>query len=80
MADLLEYYMIHISQLSPLGMVCARHFEYCFRLEVRSVFQHIPKEMMTIPTTQEWYETLQVLLLVVVSYRGLIDLCMMLLL
>ncbi|KAJ0792781.1 hypothetical protein HanOQP8_Chr01g0021831 [Helianthus annuus] len=31
MVDLLEYYKTHISQLSPLGMVCARHFEYCFR-------------------------------------------------
>ncbi|KAJ0788594.1 hypothetical protein HanPI659440_Chr05g0193551 [Helianthus annuus] len=31
MAELLEYYRIHISQLSPLGMVRARHFEYCFR-------------------------------------------------
>ncbi|MFS7951589.1 hypothetical protein Hanom_Chr07g00596941 [Helianthus anomalus] len=31
MAELLEYYTIHISQLSPLGMVRARHFEYCFR-------------------------------------------------
>ncbi|KAJ0809757.1 hypothetical protein HanPI659440_Chr01g0018931 [Helianthus annuus] len=30
MADLLEYYKIHISQLSPLGMVRARHFEYYF--------------------------------------------------
>ncbi|MFS8024334.1 hypothetical protein Hanom_Chr16g01462021 [Helianthus anomalus] len=30
-ADLLEYYRIHISQLSPLGMVRARHLEYCFR-------------------------------------------------
>ncbi|MFS8024332.1 hypothetical protein Hanom_Chr16g01461991 [Helianthus anomalus] len=29
-ADLLEFYRIHISQLSPLGMVRARHFEYCF--------------------------------------------------
>ncbi|MFS7901001.1 hypothetical protein Hanom_Chr00s159897g01824891 [Helianthus anomalus] len=29
--DLLEYYKIHISQLCPLGMVCARLFEYCFR-------------------------------------------------
>ncbi|KAJ0615705.1 hypothetical protein HanIR_Chr02g0082281 [Helianthus annuus] len=31
MADLLEYYRIHISQLSPLGMVRAHHFEYCFK-------------------------------------------------
>ncbi|KAF5808875.1 hypothetical protein HanXRQr2_Chr04g0150531 [Helianthus annuus] len=31
MAELLEYYRIHISQLSPLGMVRARHFEYYFR-------------------------------------------------
>ncbi|KAJ0795256.1 hypothetical protein HanPI659440_Chr04g0148381 [Helianthus annuus] len=31
MAELLEYYRIHISQLSSLGMVRARHFEYCFR-------------------------------------------------
>ncbi|KAJ0800328.1 hypothetical protein HanPI659440_Chr03g0101701 [Helianthus annuus] len=31
MVDLLESYNIHISQLSPLGMVRARHFEYCFR-------------------------------------------------
>ncbi|KAJ0551001.1 hypothetical protein HanHA300_Chr07g0252211 [Helianthus annuus] len=30
MADLLEYYRIHISQLSPLGMVRVRQFEYCF--------------------------------------------------
>ncbi|KAF5758921.1 hypothetical protein HanXRQr2_Chr16g0735021 [Helianthus annuus] len=30
MADLLEYYRIHISQLSPPEMVRARHFEYCF--------------------------------------------------
>ncbi|MFS7945603.1 hypothetical protein Hanom_Chr06g00526231 [Helianthus anomalus] len=31
MAELLEYYKIHISQLSPLGMVRARNFEYTFR-------------------------------------------------
>ncbi|KAF5760589.1 hypothetical protein HanXRQr2_Chr16g0755241 [Helianthus annuus] len=32
MVDLLEYYNIHISQqLSPLGMVRARHFDYTFR-------------------------------------------------
>ncbi|MFS7969680.1 hypothetical protein Hanom_Chr09g00812031 [Helianthus anomalus] len=31
MAELLEYYRIHISQLNPLGMVHSRHFEYCFR-------------------------------------------------
>ncbi|KAF5813625.1 hypothetical protein HanRHA438_Chr03g0112001 [Helianthus annuus] len=31
MVELLEYYNIHISQLSPLGMVHARHFKYCFR-------------------------------------------------
>ncbi|MFS7956545.1 hypothetical protein Hanom_Chr07g00655861 [Helianthus anomalus] len=30
MADLLEYYRIDISQLSPLGMVRIHHFEYCF--------------------------------------------------
>ncbi|KAM0049765.1 hypothetical protein Hdeb2414_s0008g00289761 [Helianthus debilis subsp. tardiflorus] len=30
MADLLQYYKIHISQLSPLGMVRARPFEYFF--------------------------------------------------
>ncbi|KAJ0680766.1 hypothetical protein HanPI659440_Chr16g0628031 [Helianthus annuus] len=30
MADLLEYYRIHISQLSPPEMVRARHFKYCF--------------------------------------------------
>ncbi|KAJ0457709.1 hypothetical protein HanIR_Chr15g0776821 [Helianthus annuus] len=30
MADLLKYYKIHISQLSPLGMVRALHYEYCF--------------------------------------------------
>ncbi|KAJ0727647.1 hypothetical protein HanLR1_Chr07g0232141 [Helianthus annuus] len=30
MVDLLEYYNIHISQLSPLGMVRVRHFEYTF--------------------------------------------------
>ncbi|KAM0026254.1 hypothetical protein Hdeb2414_s0020g00556001 [Helianthus debilis subsp. tardiflorus] len=30
MTDLLEYYKIHISQLSPLGMVRACYFEYCF--------------------------------------------------
>ncbi|KAF5803271.1 hypothetical protein HanRHA438_Chr06g0278561 [Helianthus annuus] len=30
MVELLEYYNIHISKLSPLGMVRARHFEYCF--------------------------------------------------
>ncbi|KAJ0569092.1 hypothetical protein HanHA300_Chr05g0162101 [Helianthus annuus] len=33
MMDLLEYYNIHISQLSPLGMVRARHFEYTFRAQ-----------------------------------------------
>ncbi|KAJ0736310.1 hypothetical protein HanPI659440_Chr11g0442021 [Helianthus annuus] len=33
MVELLEYYNIYISQLSPLGMVRARHFEYCFRSE-----------------------------------------------
>ncbi|KAJ0680934.1 hypothetical protein HanPI659440_Chr16g0630061 [Helianthus annuus] len=31
MVDLLEFYRIHISQLSPLGMVRACHFKYCFR-------------------------------------------------
>ncbi|KAM0011651.1 hypothetical protein Hdeb2414_s0060g00760991 [Helianthus debilis subsp. tardiflorus] len=31
MVELLEYYRIHISQLSSLGMVRVRHFEYCFR-------------------------------------------------
>ncbi|KAF5774613.1 hypothetical protein HanRHA438_Chr13g0612941 [Helianthus annuus] len=31
MVDSLEFYKIHTSQLSPLGMVRARHFEYCFR-------------------------------------------------
>ncbi|MFS7993357.1 hypothetical protein Hanom_Chr12g01093101 [Helianthus anomalus] len=31
MAEFLEYNRIHISQLSPLGMVRARHFDYCFR-------------------------------------------------
>ncbi|KAJ0733692.1 hypothetical protein HanPI659440_Chr11g0411161 [Helianthus annuus] len=31
MADLLKFYRIHISQPSPLGLVRARHFEYCFR-------------------------------------------------
>ncbi|KAM0040460.1 hypothetical protein Hdeb2414_s0012g00394131 [Helianthus debilis subsp. tardiflorus] len=31
MVELLEYYNIPISQLSPLGMVRACHFEYCFR-------------------------------------------------
>ncbi|MFS7989807.1 hypothetical protein Hanom_Chr11g01051181 [Helianthus anomalus] len=31
MAELLEYYKIHISQLSPLGMVRSCHFEYCCR-------------------------------------------------
>ncbi|KAJ0703018.1 hypothetical protein HanPI659440_Chr14g0546261 [Helianthus annuus] len=94
MVDLLEYYRIHISQLSSLGMVCARHFEYYFRpqgleptvkhfrrfyqlLEVQSVFQHIPKEMLTITTTQELYETFQALLLVAVRNRGLISLCKM---
>ncbi|KAJ0694123.1 hypothetical protein HanPI659440_Chr15g0605241 [Helianthus annuus] len=33
MVDLLEYYNIHISQLSPLGMVRARNFEYTFRAQ-----------------------------------------------
>ncbi|MFS8007843.1 hypothetical protein Hanom_Chr14g01265721 [Helianthus anomalus] len=31
MADLLEYYKIHLSQLSALGLVRVQHFEYCFR-------------------------------------------------
>ncbi|KAJ0575789.1 hypothetical protein HanPSC8_Chr05g0193851 [Helianthus annuus] len=31
--DLLEYYNIHTSQLSPLGMIRARHFEYTFRAQ-----------------------------------------------
>ncbi|MFS8035001.1 hypothetical protein Hanom_Chr17g01587851 [Helianthus anomalus] len=31
--ELLEYYKIHISQLSPLGMVRARNFEYTFRAQ-----------------------------------------------
>ncbi|KAM0039346.1 hypothetical protein Hdeb2414_s0012g00381051 [Helianthus debilis subsp. tardiflorus] len=30
---MLEYYKIHISQLSPLGMVHARNFEYIFRAQ-----------------------------------------------
>ncbi|MFS7930491.1 hypothetical protein Hanom_Chr04g00344951 [Helianthus anomalus] len=114
MADLLEYYKIHISLLSPLGMVRAHHFEYCFqsqwleptiehfrrfyqlqaqlgfysfyalkgvavvcRLEVRSVFQHILKEMLALPISQEWYEELQAFPLVVVSNKGFIVLCMM---
>ncbi|KAF5763980.1 hypothetical protein HanRHA438_Chr15g0698871 [Helianthus annuus] len=34
MVDLLEYYNIHISQLSPFGMICARHFEYTFRAKM----------------------------------------------
>ncbi|KAM0055332.1 hypothetical protein Hdeb2414_s0006g00204891 [Helianthus debilis subsp. tardiflorus] len=33
MVDLLEYYNIHNSKLSPLGMVRARHFEYIFRAQ-----------------------------------------------
>ncbi|KAM0065100.1 hypothetical protein Hdeb2414_s0003g00110851 [Helianthus debilis subsp. tardiflorus] len=31
MVELLEYYNIHVSHLSPLGMVRARHLEYTFR-------------------------------------------------
>ncbi|KAJ0463644.1 hypothetical protein HanHA300_Chr14g0518011 [Helianthus annuus] len=45
-------------------------------MEVQSVFQHIPKEMLTIPSTHEWYETLQALLLVAVRNRGLISIRM----
>ncbi|KAF5803019.1 hypothetical protein HanRHA438_Chr06g0275481 [Helianthus annuus] len=33
MVELLEYYKIHISQLSPLGMVRARNFEYTFNAQ-----------------------------------------------
>ncbi|MFS8019611.1 hypothetical protein Hanom_Chr15g01405781 [Helianthus anomalus] len=33
MVDLLEYYNIHIFQLSPLGMIRARHIEYTFRAQ-----------------------------------------------
>ncbi|MFS7998636.1 hypothetical protein Hanom_Chr12g01156251 [Helianthus anomalus] len=36
MVELREYYNIHISQLSPLGMVRARHFEYCLRPRILS--------------------------------------------
>ncbi|KAJ0611552.1 hypothetical protein HanRHA438_Chr01g0021411 [Helianthus annuus] len=40
-ADLLEFYRIHISQLSPLWMVRARHFEYCFRSqEIELTVEH----------------------------------------
>ncbi|KAJ0431668.1 hypothetical protein HanIR_Chr17g0850861 [Helianthus annuus] len=30
-AEVLEYYQIHISQLIPFGMIQIRHFEYTFR-------------------------------------------------
>ncbi|KAM0052171.1 hypothetical protein Hdeb2414_s0007g00245121 [Helianthus debilis subsp. tardiflorus] len=30
-AEILEYYKLHISQLSPLGMIQVRNFEYMFR-------------------------------------------------
>ncbi|KAJ0832404.1 hypothetical protein HanPSC8_Chr15g0678401 [Helianthus annuus] len=30
-AEVLEYYKLHISQLSPLGMIRGRNFEYTFR-------------------------------------------------
>ncbi|KAJ0744120.1 hypothetical protein HanPI659440_Chr10g0383991 [Helianthus annuus] len=33
MVELLEYYKIHISQLTPLGMVRVRNFEYTFRAQ-----------------------------------------------
>ncbi|KAJ0786481.1 hypothetical protein HanOQP8_Chr02g0071741 [Helianthus annuus] len=33
MVELLEYYKIHISQLSPLGMVRVCNFEYTFRAQ-----------------------------------------------
>ncbi|KAF5816026.1 hypothetical protein HanRHA438_Chr03g0141321 [Helianthus annuus] len=41
MANLLEYYKIHISQLSSLGMVRVHHFEYCFRSqEIEPTVEH----------------------------------------
>ncbi|MFS7952328.1 hypothetical protein Hanom_Chr07g00605681 [Helianthus anomalus] len=44
MVELLEYYNIHISQLSHLGMICARNFEYTFRAQnVVPMFMTAPK-------------------------------------
>ncbi|KAJ0702773.1 hypothetical protein HanPI659440_Chr14g0543461 [Helianthus annuus] len=43
MADLLEYYRIHLSQLSLLGMVRVRHFEYCFQSqEIEPTVEKVP--------------------------------------
>ncbi|MFS7945106.1 hypothetical protein Hanom_Chr06g00520071 [Helianthus anomalus] len=74
MADFYEYYKIHISQLSPLGMAAA----IACTLEVRSVYRKITKEALVVLEFQEWYGALQALPLAVISNKGLTTMCMML--
>ncbi|KAF5779253.1 hypothetical protein HanRHA438_Chr12g0568551 [Helianthus annuus] len=55
LVEILEYYKIHISQLSPLGMIRVRNFEYTFRaLGIEPSREGAPKLMSPPKGMTKW--------------------------
>ncbi|KAM0028507.1 hypothetical protein Hdeb2414_s0018g00514741 [Helianthus debilis subsp. tardiflorus] len=79
MAEILQYYKLQISQLSPLGMIRVQNFEYTFRaLGIEPIV--IIKENISLPKadTVDWFPTLRIIGWVKLDNRQLWVLRMML--